>query len=56
MDDFPKHRQPDQGILEHEKKRQVEVRCAELTDELEEKGSVHRSLPSISFASVFPLL
>ncbi|KAL7415761.1 cwf21 domain-containing protein [Mrakia frigida] len=38
MDDFPKHRQPDQGILDHEKKRQVEVKCAELTDELEEKG------------------
>lgn len=38
LDDFPKHRQPDQGILDHEKKRQVEVRCAELTDELEEKG------------------
>lgn len=38
MDDFPKHRQADPGILEHEKKRAVEVRCAELADELEEKG------------------
>ncbi|ORY22591.1 cwf21 domain-domain-containing protein, partial [Naematelia encephala] len=34
----PVHRQPDQGILEHERKRQVEVRCLELRDELEEKG------------------
>ncbi|CDZ97990.1 cwf21-domain-containing protein [Phaffia rhodozyma] len=38
FDDFPKHRQPDQGILDHERKRQIEVKCVELTDELEEKG------------------
>jgi hypothetical protein len=44
MDDFPKHRQADPGILEHEKKRAVEVRCAELADELEEKGFVLVSL------------
>lgn len=34
----PVHRQPDQGILDHEKKRKVEIRCLELRDELEEKG------------------
>ncbi|KAJ2082818.1 RNA-splicing factor [Coemansia sp. RSA 988] len=28
----------DQGILEHERKRQVEVKCLELRDELEEQG------------------
>lgn len=34
----PVHRAPDQGILEHERKRRVEVKCMELRDELEEKG------------------
>ncbi|KAI9631797.1 uncharacterized protein MKK02DRAFT_41425 [Dioszegia hungarica] len=34
----PVHRQPDAGILEHEKKRRVEVKCFELREELEEKG------------------
>lgn len=34
----PVHRQPDQGILDHEKKRKVEIKCLELRDELEEKG------------------
>ncbi|KAF8204918.1 cwf21 domain-containing protein [Pholiota molesta] len=34
----PKHREPDEAILEHERKRKVEVKCLELQDELEEKG------------------
>ncbi|KAJ9107293.1 hypothetical protein QFC21_000743 [Naganishia friedmannii] len=34
----PIHRQPDQGILDHERKRKVEVKCLELRDELEDKG------------------
>ena len=34
----PKHREPDEGILEHERKRKVEVRCLELQIELEDKG------------------
>ncbi|KAJ9104338.1 hypothetical protein QFC19_003980 [Naganishia cerealis] len=34
----PIHRQPDQGILDHERKRKVEVRCMELRDALEDKG------------------
>lgn len=34
----PKHREPDQGILEHERKRKVEVKCLELRLELEDKG------------------
>ncbi|KAK7060340.1 acetylornithine aminotransferase [Paramarasmius palmivorus] len=33
----PQHREPDEGILEHERKRQVEVKCLELQLELEEK-------------------
>ncbi|TXT08881.1 hypothetical protein VHUM_03009 [Vanrija humicola] len=32
------HRAPDAGILEHERKRQVEIKCLELRDELEDKG------------------
>lgn len=34
----PKHREPDEGILEHERKRGVEVKCLELQLELEDKG------------------
>lgn len=34
----PKHREPDAAILEHEKKRKVEVKCLELQLELEDKG------------------
>ena len=34
----PKHREPDEGILEHERKRKVEVSCLELRVELEDKG------------------
>ncbi|KAF9534365.1 hypothetical protein CPB83DRAFT_748465, partial [Crepidotus variabilis] len=33
----PKHREPDQEILDHEKKRKVEVKCLELQVELEDK-------------------
>lgn len=33
----PAHRAPDQGILDHERKRKVEVKCAELRDQLEDK-------------------
>ena len=32
----PKHREPDQGILEHERKRAVEVKCLELQVKLED--------------------
>ncbi|CAL1701672.1 unnamed protein product [Somion occarium] len=34
----PKHREPDGEILEHEKKRKVEVQCLELQLELEDNG------------------
>ena len=34
----PVHRQPDAGILDHERKRKVEVKCFELREELEERG------------------
>ncbi|EED84694.1 predicted protein, partial [Postia placenta Mad-698-R] len=34
----PKHREPDAEILEHERKRKVEVKCLELQLDLEEKG------------------
>ncbi|KAK4684258.1 hypothetical protein P7C73_g5931, partial [Tremellales sp. Uapishka_1] len=33
----PVHRQPDQGILDHERKRRIEVKCMELRDQMEEK-------------------
>jgi serine/arginine repetitive matrix protein 2 len=36
----PKHREPDQGILEHEKKRNIEVKCLELQVKLEDDGCV----------------
>ncbi|EJT50728.1 hypothetical protein A1Q1_08155 [Trichosporon asahii var. asahii CBS 2479] len=34
----PIHRNPDAGILEHERKRQVEIKCLELRDQLEDEG------------------
>lgn len=34
----PPLREPDQGILDHERKRKIELRCLELQLELEEKG------------------
>ncbi|KAH7916782.1 pyridoxal phosphate-dependent transferase [Hygrophoropsis aurantiaca] len=34
----PKHREPDQAILEHEQKRKVEVKCLELQLQLEDDG------------------
>ena len=34
----PKHREPDKEILEHERKRKVEVKCLELQLELEDNG------------------
>lgn len=37
----PRMREPDQGILDHERKRQVEVKCLELQVELEDKEYVH---------------
>ena len=39
----PKHREPDQGILEHERKRKVEVKCLELRLKLEDDGYVLNS-------------
>ncbi|KAE8219702.1 hypothetical protein CF319_g6649 [Tilletia indica] len=36
--DGPAQRQPDKGILDHDRKRKVEIRCMELQDELEEQG------------------
>jgi hypothetical protein len=33
-------RQPDQGLLEHDRKREVEVKVFELRDKLEEQGCV----------------
>ncbi|KAJ6264767.1 Pre-mRNA-splicing factor [Drechslerella dactyloides] len=39
-DKFQRHqqRQPDKGILEHDRKRNVEVKCLELQDKLEDEG------------------
>ena len=33
----PVHREPDQGILEHERKRRIEVRVMELRDRMEDE-------------------
>jgi hypothetical protein len=42
FDDAPRHRQrqPDKGILEHDRKRAVEVKVLELRDELEDAGEL----------------
>ena len=32
--------EPDQRILDHERKRKIEIQCIELQDELEEQGHV----------------
>ena len=32
-----KHREPDKEILEHERKRKIEVACFELRDKLEDE-------------------
>ena len=37
---IPKHREPDAAILEHERKRKVEIKCLELRLELEDKEYV----------------
>lgn len=37
-------RQPDQGLLEHDRKREVEVKVFELRDKLEEEGCVYLTL------------
>ena len=41
--DFLKHkqRQPDKGILEHDRKREIEVKVFDLRDKLEEEEYVH---------------
>ena len=39
MDSGPmKHREPDKEILEHERKRKIEVACYELRIQLEDDG------------------
>lgn len=51
-----RQRQPDKGILEHDRKREVEVKVFELRDELEEEGFVAlpASLaPNINMAAGF---
>lgn len=40
----PKHREPDEGILEHERKRKVEVKCLELQLQLEDDGYVNSNV------------
>jgi hypothetical protein len=39
-EDIPKHRQrkPDPDILEHDRKRKIEVKVFELRDQLEDEG------------------
>lgn len=40
-----RQRQPDKGILEHERKREVEVKVFELRDRLEDEGYVIHIIP-----------
>ncbi|KZS97555.1 cwf21-domain-containing protein [Sistotremastrum niveocremeum HHB9708] len=42
----PKHREPDEGILEHERKRKVEVKCLELQVQLEDDGISEEEIES----------
>ncbi len=41
-----KQRQPDQEILDHEAKREIEVKVFDLRDKLEDEGLVVSTLPS----------
>lgn len=41
-----RQRQPDKGILEHDRKREVEVKVFELRDKLEEEGYVFEHIIS----------
>ena len=43
----PKHREPDQAILDHERKRKVEVKCLELQLTLEEDGCVSSHIDTV---------
>lgn len=36
--DRDSNREPNQGILDHERKRKIEVKCAELEEVLESQG------------------
>ena len=40
----PKHREPDEGILDHERRRKVEVKCLELQLQLEDDGCVNSNV------------
>jgi hypothetical protein len=40
-------RVPNQELLEHERKRKIELRCIELQDSLEEEGYVSAIFPAI---------
>lgn len=46
-----RQRQPDKGILEHDRKREVEVKVFELRDELEDQGWVLCFAPSPACAA-----
>jgi hypothetical protein len=43
-----KQRQPDKGILEHDRKREVEVKVFELRDKLEEEEYMLPSTPTLA--------
>lgn len=43
--DASNNRQPNQEILDHERKRKIEVKCVELEEILEEQGWVSAFLP-----------
>ncbi|KAJ1643063.1 RNA-splicing factor [Coemansia asiatica] len=45
-DRFQKTKPIDQGIIDHERKRHIEIKCLELQDELEEKGLSEEGISS----------
>lgn len=47
--DAANNRQPNQGILDHERKRQLEVKCAEYEEILEKQEWVHPTPHSFPF-------
>ncbi len=48
-----RQRQPDKGLLEHDRKREVEVKVFELRDQLEDEGYIY---PLLTRLSLYPRL
>ena len=48
----PRHVQPDAKILDHERKRKIEIQCIELRDELEERGVAEDEIEALSLIHI----